>query len=158
MAVVFLALGSNVGDGNKHLDDAIRLLGAKISDIIQAPRYTSKAVGFTDQADFLNTVIKGRTDLKPLDLLAFTQEIEKKIGRIWRFHWGPREIDIDIIFYDYQIINEPNLTVPHPRFSEREFVLKPLSYIVPDFIDPVSKLKIKKLYDNLPTELRSITN
>lgn len=156
MAVVYLALGSNVGDGNKHFDDAIELLSSKISNVTQAPRYISKAVGVTDQADFINTVIKGNTNLVPQDLLKFTQSVEEKVGRIRRFHWGPREIDIDIIFYDDQIINEPNLTIPHERFSERDFVLKPLRDIAPDFIDPVSKNSVKELLDNLPIETISI--
>jgi len=156
MAEIFLALGSNVGDGDKHFDEAINLLSEKIANIIQAPRYKSKAVGFTDQADFTNSVICGDTKLEPLELLKFTQSIEEEVGRIRRFRWGPREIDIDIIFYDDMIIDEKNLTVPHPRFTEREFVLKPLIDITPNFIDPVSKNTIKNLYDNLPEKDKSL--
>jgi len=156
MAEIFLALGSNVGDGDKYFDEAINLLDEKISNITQAPRYKSKAVGFTDQPDFTNSVIRANTDLSAQELLKFTQSIEEKVGRIRRFRWGPREIDIDIIFYDNLIINEEDLTIPHPRFAEREFVLKPILDIAPDFIDPTSMLTIKNLYDNLPEEDKSL--
>jgi 2-amino-4-hydroxy-6-hydroxymethyldihydropteridine diphosphokinase len=156
MAEIFLALGSNVGDGDKYFDQAINLLSEKLSNILQAPRYKSKAVGFTDQADFTNSAIYGETKLGPQELLKFTQSIEEKVGRIRRFRWGPREIDIDIIFYDNLIINEEDLTIPHPRFAEREFVLKPMFDIAPDFIDPTSKMTVKNLYDNLPEEDKSL--
>ena len=156
MATVYLALGSNVGVGDQQFDQAIELLQQHLTDILQAPRYSSKAVGFTDQPDFLNTVIQGQTELSPADLLAFTQTIEEKIGRIKRFRWGPREIDIDIIFYDNQIISEENLAIPHPRFAERDFVLKPLSDITPDFVDPVSQLTASVLYEKIPNESRVV--
>jgi 2-amino-4-hydroxy-6-hydroxymethyldihydropteridine diphosphokinase len=156
MAEIYLALGSNVGDGDKYFDEAINLLSEKLSNIQQAPRYKSKAVGFTDQADFTNSVIRGDTNLEPQELLKFTQSIEEKVGRIRRFRWGPREIDIDIIFYDNLILDEENLTVPHPRFAQREFVLKPLLDIAPNFIDPASKLTIMNLYDNLPEKDKSL--
>jgi len=156
MAVVYLALGSNVGVGDRQFDNAIKSLREHLIDIEQAPRYRSKAVGFTDQPDFLNTVIRAQTDLSPQELLAFTQMTEQKLGRIRRFRWGPREIDIDIIFYDNQIIDEPNLSVPHPRFAERDFVLKPLSDLNPELVDPISKQTVKQLYEQLPAENRVI--
>lgn len=156
MAEVYLALGSNVGSGDVHLDQAIKLLESAVSNIKQAPRYTSKAVGFTEQADFLNTVISGETALKPQELLVFIQQVEQEVGRIRRFRWGPREIDIDIIFYDGQIINNPDLSIPHPRFSERDFVLQPLCDLKSDFIDPISKLTVHELYEKLPKEALSI--
>ena len=156
MALVYLALGSNVGNGNRAFDKAISLLTSGLSNIKQAPRYSSKAVGFVDQPDFLNTVVSGDTDLEPKDLLSLTQYVEQQIGRIKRFRWGPREIDIDIIFYDTLMIDEPDLTIPHPRFPERDFVLKPLCDLDPEFIDPVSKLTVHELYEKLPTDSRAI--
>lgn len=156
MATVYLALGSNVGIGDKQLDAAIKQLREHVSDIVEAPRYHSKAVGFVDQPDFLNTVLMVTTDLSPQELLAFTQAIEQRVGRIRRFRWGPREIDIDIIFYNYQVIDEPALTIPHPRFAEREFVLKPLNDINSEFVDPISHKSIQELYKTLPEESRSV--
>jgi 2-amino-4-hydroxy-6-hydroxymethyldihydropteridine diphosphokinase len=156
MAIVYLALGSNVGKGDQQFDSALKALREHLTDIKQASRYTSAAVGFTDQPDFLNTVIEAETDLSPQELLAFTQMTEQKVGRIRRFRWGPREIDIDIIFYDDQIIDEPDLSIPHPRFAKREFILKPLLDLNPDLIDPVSKKTIQQLYEQLPAENRVI--
>src|SRR5207253_47825 len=104
MTEVYLALGSNVGDSQAYITKAVKLLGSDIKNIRQAPIYRSKAVGYTDQPDFLNTAIQGRTALSPQELFKFIKEIEQRIGRIERFRWGPREIDIDIILYDNQIL------------------------------------------------------
>jgi 2-amino-4-hydroxy-6-hydroxymethyldihydropteridine diphosphokinase len=156
MAVVYLALGSNVGIGDRQINQAITLLQDKLTRIRYAPHYSSKAVGYTDQPDFLNTAVKAETTMSPEELLAFTQEVEQTIGRIRRFRWGPREIDVDIIFYDDLIITTPELTIPHPRFAEREFVLKPLCDLNPDLIDPVSHKTVQELYDQLPETNLSI--
>jgi 2-amino-4-hydroxy-6-hydroxymethyldihydropteridine diphosphokinase len=154
MAVVFLALGSNVGDSERYITQAIALLGREIVGLELASTYTSKAVGYTDQPDFVNTAIRGATTLKPLELLKFIKEIEAKIGRVSRFRWGPREIDIDIIFYDDMTLDTPVLTIPHPRFAERDFVLRPLCDIDPDAVDPVSKRSVQQLLEALsPLEL-----
>jgi 2-amino-4-hydroxy-6-hydroxymethyldihydropteridine diphosphokinase len=158
MAIIYLALGSNVGVGDQQFDDTITFLGEHLTDVRQAQRYTSKAVGFTDQPDFLNTVIEAHTTLTPEELLSFTQSTEKHIGRIKRFHWGPREIDIDIIFYDNHVISTTDLIVPHPRFWQRDFVLKPLCDLNPKFIDPISHKTLKELYDQLPVSSLSIIN
>jgi 2-amino-4-hydroxy-6-hydroxymethyldihydropteridine diphosphokinase len=158
MAVVYLALGSNVGIGDRQLNQAITLLQDKLTRVRYAPYYSSKAVGFTDQPDFLNTVIKAETAMEPEELLAFTQEVEERIGRIRRFRWGPREIDVDIIFYDDRIFTTPELTIPHPRFAERDFVLKPLCDLNPDLIDPITHKTVQELYSQLPESSRSITN
>lgn len=138
MTTVYLALGSNVGDSEAFIAKAVELLGAKLSDIELAPLYRSKAVGYTDQPDFVNTALSGKTDLEPEALLAFVKNIEKQIGRVERFRWGPREIDIDIIFYGNQVIDASALTIPHPRFRERDFVLKPLCDLDPAATDPAS--------------------
>src|ERR1019366_6456645 len=99
MTVVYLALGSNVGDSAANIAEAIKLLGNSIESIKQAPLYASKAAGYTDQPDFVNTAVSGETSLNPEQLLSFVKDIEQQIGLINRFRWGPREIDIDIIFY-----------------------------------------------------------
>src|SRR3989338_3450233 len=111
--VVYLGLGTNVGDREKNLDRAVEFLGKKISALRRAPLYESKAVGFTDQANFLNTAVVGYTTLPPAELLQFCKQIEKDVGRVERFRWGPREIDIDILFYGDQIMESKALTIPH---------------------------------------------
>lgn len=156
MAQIYLALGSNVGNCHQSIADAIKLLQPTVADIQQAPLYITKAVGYTDQADFLNTVVSGQTNLEPLLLLGFVKDIEEKIGRQKRFRWGPREIDIDIIFYDSLVMDDSRLTIPHPRFAERDFVLKPLTDLAPDAVDPRTKLAVQVLYQNLPNNQRSI--
>lgn len=158
MATVYLALGSNVGKGDQQVDKAITLLHEQLTDITEAPRYMSMAVGFTDQADFMNTAVVAETELSPRELLAFTQYVEQTVGRIRRFRWGPREIDIDIIFYDDLVIDEPDLTIPHPRFAQRDFVLRPIADLNPDLIDPVSKMTVSELYEKLPASNRSISD
>ncbi|HUC95702.1 MAG TPA: 2-amino-4-hydroxy-6-hydroxymethyldihydropteridine diphosphokinase [Candidatus Saccharimonadia bacterium] len=156
MPVIYLALGSNVGDSNTYINESIQLLKNRLTDTKEAPRYTSKAVGYTDQADFINTAIRANTNLSPKELLDFVKSVEEKVGRIKRFRWGPREIDVDIIFYDDQIINETGLHIPHARFSERDFVLKPLRDLAPNFVDPRSKQTVKALLDKLPPSELSI--
>jgi len=116
MPRIYLALGSNVGDSERYLDQAIELLAIQVTHIKQAPRYHSKAVGYTDQPDFVNTAISGQTNLEPLELLKFVKDIEAEVGRVSRFRWGPREIDVDIICYDDLVLDTEVLQIPHPRF------------------------------------------
>ncbi len=156
MATVYLALGSNVGNSAAHLQRAIHLLGSCLSNINQAPVYVSKAVGYTDQADFLNTAISGETNLSPQELLVFVKNIEQDIGRVERFRWGPREIDIDLIFHGNLIQNTDQLTLPHPHFRERDFVLQPLHDIAPTMVDPISHQTIKELLEQIQPNNKSI--
>lgn len=156
MRTVYLALGSNVGNGPVLIKQAIKLLGTSVDEIICAPLYTSKAVGFTAQADFTNTAISGKTSLSPEELLRFVKSVEQQVGRIARFRWGPREIDIDIIFYDNVIVNLPDLKIPHVQFAERDFVLRPLNDIASSFVDPRSGQTIQYLLQNLAHEKRAV--
>jgi len=154
--VVFLALGSNVGDSRANINQAVRLLSEKVTNITEAPVYTSKAVGYTDQPDFYNTAVRGDTELTPIELLKFVKDVEAKVGRVVRFRWGPREIDIDIIFYGDQMLDSEVLTIPHPRFAERDFVLKPICDIDQSFIDPLSNKTVGELLKALPPTQLSI--
>lgn len=156
MATVLLALGSNVGDSVDTIGRTIDALRKELRDITVAPVYISRAVGFTDQPDFYNTALRAGTDLSPEKLLKFVKSLEKKLGRIARFRWGPREIDIDIIFYDDLVVESPNLTIPHPRFAERDFVLRPIADIQPNLVDPVSGKTIHELLRVLPKSERAI--
>ncbi|WP_457625171.1 2-amino-4-hydroxy-6-hydroxymethyldihydropteridine diphosphokinase [Persephonella sp.] len=149
MEKVFIALGSNVGDRERFIRKAVKELSAFIKDIKTAPIYVSKAVGFENQPDFYNTVVAGYTDVEPYELFKMVKDIEKNLGRKKRFRWGPREIDIDILFYGNLIIDTEELIIPHPRLHERDFVLKPLSDISPDHIHPVLKKTVKELLLNL---------
>ncbi len=157
MTTVYLALGSNVGDSRGHIKRAIELLGASIRDIRQAPVYRSKPVGHADQPDFLNTVVGGRTDLAPEELLAFLKGVEAKVGRTPTFTNGPREIDIDIIFYDDLHLETPRLTIPHPAFRGRDFVLRPLADLNPNLIDPATGRTVTQLLGSIASPDRSIT-
>lgn len=156
MHTIFLALGSNVGNSEQNIADAINLLSKKISKIKSASIYRSKAVGYTDQPDFFNTAVRGETELDPLELLTFVKEIEQEIGRIHRFRWGPREIDIDIIFFNNEIFKNDTLEIPHPRAHERDFVLEPLLELDPEYTHPISKLSVSELLNQMPPNSRSI--
>lgn len=156
MTTVYLALGSNVGDSQAHIKRAVELLGASIHDISQAPVYHSKPIGHTDQGVFLNTALRGRTNLEPDTLLEFIKEVEDKVGRTPTFTNGPRQIDVDIILYDDLRLETPALTVPHPAFRDRDFVLRPLADLDPDLIDPSTGRTISQLLTAIAPSDRSI--
>ncbi|HUD10633.1 MAG TPA: 2-amino-4-hydroxy-6-hydroxymethyldihydropteridine diphosphokinase [Candidatus Saccharimonadales bacterium] len=157
MTTVYLALGSNVGDSAQYIAKSLDLLESTLNDIQHAPLYTSKAVGYTNQADFFNTAISGQTELSPQALLHVINEVEQQVGRVKRFRWGPREIDIDIIFYGNRTLQSENLTIPHPSFRERDFVLQPLVDLNSKMVDPVSHKTVKQLLSELaPSQLSII--
>jgi 2-amino-4-hydroxy-6-hydroxymethyldihydropteridine diphosphokinase len=156
MHQIFLALGSNVENRKQHIETAIVLLREKVHDITVAPLYETKPRYFENQYNFLNTVLSGFTDLEPQELLQFTKTVQKKVGRVERFRNGPREIDIDILFYDKVVYKDEELEIPHPGIQERDFVLLPFSDINPDFSHPVLKQTIRELLDALPEEQRSV--
>jgi len=149
MTKVYLALGSNVGNRKENIKKAIELLKRGIEEIKIGKIYISKAVGYEKQGDFFNTAIEGRTSLSPEELLSFCQNIEKEVGRIYRFKWGPREIDIDIILYGDEIIDKPELKIPHEYMLERDFVLKPLLDLNPYLKHPITKKPLRIYLDNL---------
>ena len=132
MATVYLALGSNLGDRHQNITTAlneIKELGIRL--IKQSSFIETKPVGGPPQGDFLNGVIKINTDISPSELLKKLQTIEKKMGRVKTVVDGPRTIDIDILLYDSLKIKSPELTIPHPRMFERDFVMRPLHEIDP---------------------------
>ena len=127
MTSVFLGLGANLGDRLAHMRTAVNRLRTVLDDPQVSSLYESAAWGVTDQPAFLNAVARGQTDLPPLDLLNATQAIEREIGRVRGRRWGPRVIDIDVLLYGAEQIDEPRLTVPHPYLTRRSFVLRPLA-------------------------------
>lgn len=137
MATVYLALGTNIGDREKNLREAIRLLGeanvqvTKISSI-----YETEPVDYLDQGWFLNAVLAAQTDLSPTALLSTLGSIESRMGSKKAFAKGPRLIDLDILLYDDAMIDTPELQIPHPRMLHRNFVLVPLAEIVPALRHP----------------------
>lgn len=147
-ATVYLSLGSNMGDRQENLDKALdflsqRLRMGKISSV-----YDTEPVGNTDQSRFLNLVCQAYTRLAPAALLALTRGIESKLGRTGKSN-APRPIDIDILLYGEQVIDTPELAIPHPRMAERAFVLIPLAEIAPELVPPVSNKSIKELAEGV---------
>lgn len=130
---VYLSIGTNMGERFENLKHAIRLLiGTKGVEVVCISSiYETAAVGYTDQADFLNIVVYVKTVHAPMEMLEICQSIENELGRIRVFRWGPRIIDLDILLYNQENIETESLTVPHPRMVERAFVLGPLIEITP---------------------------
>lgn len=149
----YLHLGSNLGDRKKNLYDAIRLIEYKIGFIVEKSSiYETEPWGLKDQPGFLNQAIISKSNLSPNKVLNVITDIESELGRIRNEKWGPRTIDIDIIYCDDLILNSDELTVPHPHMYDRNFVLIPFMEIAGDFIDPVKQVSVEELYDNCRDE------
>lgn len=146
---IILGLGSNMGDRLHNLEWALQLLSHKIKLALVSPIYDTAPVGNTRQKRFLNLVCEASTALKPTDLLFFIKKIEAGMGRQPGPLNSPRPIDIDILFYGDRIVNTPELIVPHPRLTERAFVLVPLNDIAPGFVHPLTGKRITQLLQAL---------
>lgn len=138
MAVVYLGLGSNLGDREYALASACRLLDKHPAIVVQdvSSLYETAPVGVAAQGPFLNAVIRAQTDLRAESLLAVTQATESRMGREPGVKWGPRIIDIDILLYGSLVMQRPFLEVPHRSMGERLFVLVPLSELAPELVVP----------------------
>ena len=134
--IVYLALGSNLGDRRANLAAAVARLGEQVAVEAMSSLYETEPAYITDQPRFLNAALRGRTELAPLALLAFAKQIERELGRAAGARYGPRVVDIDVLLYGDQTIDAPELTIPHPRMAERPFVLAPLAEIAPGLVPP----------------------
>jgi len=150
MSVAYIGVGSNLGDRAFNCKQAIGLLRQKGTTVSkESSLYETKPWGVRDQPLFLNMAIEIETDLKPFELLRTLKDIEKKMGRDETFLWGPRIIDLDILLYDNNIVDEKGLRIPHPHMQDREFVLRPLCEIAGDVIHPSLLLSIGELLQRL---------
>lgn len=143
--IVYLALGTNLGDRLANLKQAITALTPQMEVKAKSPVYETPPWGYEDQPKFLNQVVKAKTYLDPEPLLKHLKRLEIALGRQASFPNGPRLIDIDILFYDNLVLNKPSLVIPHPRLHERAFVLLPLTDIEPDLVHPVSKKTAREM-------------
>ncbi|HZD55303.1 MAG TPA: 2-amino-4-hydroxy-6-hydroxymethyldihydropteridine diphosphokinase [Anaerolineales bacterium] len=142
---VYLALGTNLGDRLSNLKKAIAAMAPVITPLECSPVYETPPWGYTDQPAFLNQVIKAQTDLDPQDLLLVLKDLETRLGREPTFRYGPRLIDLDILFYDRVVLQSAPLAIPHPRLAERAFVLVPLADLAPDFRHPTLDKTVSEL-------------
>jgi len=150
MAIIYIGIGSNLGDKEGNCKTAIERLSKNGIAVkkISSP-YRTKPWGVEDQPDFVNMAVKAETNVNPSELLTILKTIEKEMGRQDGVRWGPRLIDLDLLFYDDLVFSCDELAIPHPLLHEREFVLLPLAEIAAEFVHPVLKATIRQLAGNL---------
>jgi 2-amino-4-hydroxy-6-hydroxymethyldihydropteridine diphosphokinase len=150
---VYLSLGSNIGDRERNLREAIeRLGGAGIAVLRVSPVYETEPVDFAGQPWFLNLAVEAETALFPMQLLARTSRIERELGRVRSTPKGPRTLDIDILLYGDTVVHTPRLGIPHPRMAQRRFVLAPLADLDPRLRHPVTHQTIAELLAAAPPD------
>ena len=147
---IYIGLGSNLGDRLANIRKAIKLMKREGIEIIdESSIYETEPVGYKEQSWFLNSVVKGRTELSPGRLWKRLEKIEKSMGRESEIKWGPRIIDLDILFYENKILNGKQLQIPHSELHKRKFVLVPLEQIALELVHPVLKKTISELLRDL---------
>ena len=151
---VQLSLGSNLGDRVSALRMAVQALAAVDSVELRTHShcYETEPIGIRDQPAFLNMAVEIETELEPLELLKAVKNIEQQLGRKKTTHWGPREIDIDIILWGATVFHSDTLSLPHKEFRQRAFVLVPMAEIAPEAIDPVTGVTIEQLAEGPEVE------
>jgi 2-amino-4-hydroxy-6-hydroxymethyldihydropteridine diphosphokinase len=149
--IVYLALGSNLGDRLANLKQAIAALSPQMEVKAKSRVYETPPWGYTDQSMFLNQVIRANTYLEPEPLLKHLKRLETILGREPSFPNGPRSIDIDILFYDDLILNTSSLAIPHPQVHNRGFVLMPLNDIAPNLLHPAMKKTVHEMLESCDT-------
>lgn len=156
--LTYIAIGSNIGDSLTNCRQAIQAIGAEKGNKIVACSsfYLTEPVGRKDQNWFINAVIAVETTFSPYQLIDFLMRVEKNMGRERKERWGPRIIDLDILFYENLICQENNLQIPHPEIAKRRFVLLPLKAIAPHLVHPILGKTVSELLDELPPGQRVI--
>ena len=159
MPSVFIGIGSNLGDRQKNCLRAVermdRMADFRITGY--SDWYLTKPVGVEGQEWYVNGVVSLTTDISPQDSLERLLKIEADMGRIRKERWGPRSIDLDILMFGQEIIQESNLKIPHPRMHLRRFVLEPMTQLAPNLVHPELGLSMKVLLENLPDENQVVT-
>lgn len=150
--LAYIALGSNMGDRFEYLKKAIFLLNSheEIRVVNTSSIYETDPVGYTDQDQFLNMAVQVITRLKPHELLGECLRIEEELGRKREIRWGPRTLDLDILLYNQENIETEKLTIPHPRMSERAFVILPLLELDPDLMLPMMEKSLESCLQSIP--------
>lgn len=148
---VFLSVGSNMGDKEVNISEALCKLkqNSRIKDVRESKRIITKPYGGVTQDDFLNLAVGLKTLYYPEELLDYLHELESEAGRERIVHWGPRTLDLDIVFYDDLVMSTDELTIPHADMSNREFVLEPLMELCPNYVNQQLGLSVREMYERL---------
>lgn len=148
---VLVAVGSNIGDSRKLIENGIKLIEENVynKELKRSDIIVTKPYGYTDQPDFLNGAVRFKTLLSPHGLLDLLHDIENNADRKREIHWGPRSLDLDIIFYDHEIIEEDELIIPHSDMHNRSFVLIPAAQLMPMYRHPLLGLTVKEMLERL---------
>jgi len=154
--IAYIGVGSNVGERKDNCRKAIELLEETGRVLSISSLYHSEPVGYKEQEDFINAVVSIETDLSAMELLDACHVIEGRLGRKRTLRWGPRTIDLDILLYGDQIMNQPHLIIPHPLMATRKFVLAPLAEIAPEVMHPVLQKTARQLLRELKDASRVI--
>jgi 2-amino-4-hydroxy-6-hydroxymethyldihydropteridine diphosphokinase len=142
----YLLIGGNIGDRQKYLRDATLMINTVVGEVTRTSSiYETAAWGLEDQSFFLNQVLEVKTSLEPADFLSAILNIEEQMGRRRSIKFGPRTIDIDILFYNQKVVKSEKLTIPHPEIQNRKFALVPMNEIAPGLIHPVMNKTISEL-------------
>jgi 2-amino-4-hydroxy-6-hydroxymethyldihydropteridine diphosphokinase len=152
MPIIYLALGTNLGDRMENLRRAIAALSPTLHVTALSPVYETPPWGYADQPAFLNMALAGETKSEPRELIVFLKNLETELGREKTFRNGPRLIDMDILFYDDLVFEQADLVIPHPHLHERAFVLVPLNDIAPELVHPVLKRNVHELLKDVDTK------
>ena len=146
MKTVYLGLGSNLGDRSAHLAAAVARLSSEELRVTRVSSvWETEPREVRDQPWFLNQVVEAETTLFPRQLFQRIQRMERDLGRVRRKPKGPREIDIDILFFGDAVVRTPGLEIPHPRLAERRFVLEPLAELAPELRHPITKMSVRQM-------------